>query len=179
MLELKSKSSKKKSSKIEKLKKKNEKLNKQANKIRVEMEYYKEKMESRTQCVYVYIQFKSMNGAKKFTNAINMNACKRFFAWCCNRNKYKRCGGRSFDRIKHKYIGNQWPNTVETVDPALILWKNLGIGKIDRCTRSLFTYILSFIIILLGFSVIVYTLNYEGNITVDETACGEDNITLE
>ena len=101
-----------------------------------------------------------MNGKLKFLEAMKSNKCKRCWAICCNRNCFKACGKGSYDAIKHKYMGKQWPKFVEVVEPPLIKWKNLGVGKIKRNGKILLTYILSFFIILLCFMAIVYIISF-------------------
>ena len=63
------------------------------------------------------------------------------------------------DEIAHKYISGKWPHIEAAPDPSLILWSNLGKGKIERCGRSTVSLILSIVLLLLGFATIIYLLN--------------------
>ena len=78
----------------------------------------------------------------------------------------------NYKDIEHKYIGGSWPKQRQTVEPDLIVWKNLGIGKIGRFGRALCTYMLSFFIILLGFSVIVLMISKKDSINKSSALCG-------
>lgn len=71
------------------------------------------------------------------------------------------CGTR--DDIEHKYIGGRWPVVEEAPDPTLIIWKNLGKGKIERCCRNIMILLFAFALVVLGFLTItkIYEVNDE------------------
>jgi len=64
-----------------------------------------------------------MNGKEKFLNALDINICKRGLMRC----------QKKHEAIEHKYIGGKWPKVDVAPDPSLIIWSNLGNGKIKRC----------------------------------------------
>ena len=72
--------------------------------------------------------------------------------WCCC-----RCGSCCDDPnlLRSKYLGARWPRVSEAPDPSLIIWKNLGKGKIERCCRNVTIFVAAFILLTLGFWVIV------------------------
>ena len=111
-----------------------------AKNILADLKQLKEKRQG--QCVYSYIQFQSMNGKQKFMKAMSVGRCRRFFT----------CGDRSL-RIRH--LGNRWPVVSDAPDPTLIIWKNLGKGKIERCCRNLTILLMAFLLLALGFWCIV------------------------
>lgn len=76
--------------------------------------------------------------------------CKR----CCIRS----CGlcGKKED-IEHKYLAGYWPQPKTAPDPSLILWENLGVGRLNRFCRQVFVYILSFLIVSGSFAAIIYS----------------------
>ena len=115
---------------------------------------------------YAYIQFQSMNGKNKFIKAMDINCCKR----CCLRCQKKH------DEIAHKYIAGKWPTVHEAPDPTLILWENLGKGRIEKCGRSTLSNVLAFILLLIGFMSIIYLLNVQAQYKIDVTSCGEQTI---
>ena len=71
------------------------------------------------------------------------------------------CGHR--DDIEYKYIGGRWPVLEEAPDPTLIIWKNLGKGKIERCCRNVLIFLMAFALVILGFLTItkIYEVNDE------------------
>ena len=82
---------------------------------------------------------------------MQINRCRRCCLRCC-------C---QYDKIKHKYLGDKWPRAItDAVDPSLIEWKNLGQGKIERCSRTACIWFLSIILIICGFTLIIYMLEY-------------------
>ena len=68
---------------------------------------------------------------------------------------------------------------MRAVDPSLILWKNLGVGKIERFVRALFVYLLSFFIILLGFVSILYMLRYQERVYTYSEECRDTSYTYQ
>jgi hypothetical protein len=56
----------------------------------------------------------------------------------------------------YKLIGGRYPQVENAPDPTLIIWKNLGVGKINRCCRASLNYFLSAVIIAIGFAIIIY-----------------------
>ena len=83
-----------------------------------------------------------MNGKKKFLKAMDVGTCKRLCP----------CGDKS---LKAKYLGNRWPAVSEAPDPTLIIWKNLGKGKIERCCRNLTIFLAAITLLAVGFVAIV------------------------
>ena len=146
-------------SKIDKNADEIKKLQTEAVKMLEKVKQYKERKSG--QCVYAYIQFDSMNGKEKFLRAYKIGAVRRCVL---------KCEGRK-DEISHKYLGKpkgccscgtgEWPELKGATDPSLIQWKNLGIGKIERCFRTFAVYVASIIFIVLGFIVIVLLLNWQ------------------
>lgn len=55
-------------------------------------------------------------------------------------------------------MGGKWPKITEAPDPSLIMWANLGKGKIERCAKSTVSNVLALILLLIGFFSIVYLL---------------------
>ena len=117
-------------------------------------------------CRYVYVQFQSMKGKDKFVKAMDINPCKRMVMRC----------KKQHDAIAHKYIGGRWPVVQEAPDPTLIIWKNLGNGKIKRCGLSTMSNILALILLLVGFLTIVYLLALQADVKLDIETCGEVEI---
>ena len=89
---------------------------------------------------------------------------------CCRR-MWMRCQKKD-DQILHKYLSGKWPQVESAPDPSLILWSNLGKGKIERCGRNSLSLILSMILLLLGFAAIIYLLNVQDQYKSD-IVCGE------
>lgn len=58
------------------------------------------------------------------------------------------------DDIEHKYLQNRWPVVKVAPHPTLIIWKNLGYGKINRCTRSVIVSLITIFLMILGFWII-------------------------
>ena len=110
-----------------------------------------------------------MNGREKFLNAMNISCWKR-----CR----LRCSSK-IDTIEHKYMGGEWPDVVPATDPTLILWHNLGKGKIARCGRGTISIIFSILVLLGGFLLIVFIMNEQKKISVDLTECGEKKVSFE
>ena len=102
---------------------------------------------------------------------MNINKCKR----CCLRCWCQR------KKIEHKYIGGKWPVINEAINPSLIEWKNLGLGKINRCMRTTLVWIISAVLIFLGFYVLIWILDYKethaGQVTQED--CGDNRYTFE
>lgn len=90
-----------------------------------------------------------MNGLQKFIDSFNVGPCRR----CCIM-KCGCCGKRS--DIEHKYLGSSWPRVQVAPDPSLIIWKNLGIGKISRCARNVAISGIALFIMILGFYMITF-----------------------
>ena len=123
-----------------KLQKKIDLKQQQAKQILADLKKLKERRQA--QCVYSYIQFQSMNGKQKFLKAMDVGKCKR----------YCPCGDK---RLKNKYLGKRWPAVSEAPDPTLIIWKNLGKGKIERCCRNLTIFLAAIVLLAVGFLAIV------------------------
>lgn len=96
----------------------------------------------------------SMNGKKKFLNALD----KRRLG-CCNRCLVNCWCQHRVEEIHHKLIGGAYPEVMPAPNPTLIMWQNLGVGRISQCCRALLVYFLSALIISIGFAVIIY-FNY-------------------
>ena len=107
-----------------------------------------------------------MNGKDKFIKALNINCCKRCILRCQKKQ----------DVIAHKYIAGKWPSVLKASDPTLILWENLGKGRIERCGRSTLSNVLAFILLFIGFMSIIYLLNIQAQYKIDVTSCGEKTI---
>ena len=118
-------------------------------------------------CRYAYVQFQSMNGKKKFIEAMDVNGCKRCIMKCRKKD----------DVIAHKYLGGHWPSVTSAPDPSLILWANLGKGKIDRCGRSTLANIVAFILLLIGFVVVIALLNVRDDYKLNLSNCGDIEIS--
>lgn len=89
-----------------------------------------------------FIQFKSMNGLRKFQDAMNFNKLKRGFYICICKKK----------KLTHKYLnGTIWPKILPSPEPSLILWENLGAGKFGIFVRRVFVSLFSLLLILFGF----------------------------
>ena len=84
-----------------------------------------------------------MNGKEKFLDSLKVGACRRCCILYCNR------GGKR-DEIEHKYLAGRWPRVQVAPDPTLIIWKNLGIGKIERFFRNLTIYIIALCLVVAG-----------------------------
>ena len=99
----------------------------------------------------VFIQFQSMNSKSKFTKALNINICKRAFLICiCRKN-----------RIAHKYLnGNIWPKIYAAPEPTLIIWDNIGVGKLQHYLRILLVNLISLLVLVCGFFCISYGKQY-------------------
>ena len=115
---------------------------------------------------YAYVQFQSMNGKDKFIKALDINCCKRCILRCQKKQ----------DVIAHKYLAGKWPTVLEAPDPTLILWENLGKGRIEKCGRSTISNVLAFLLLMVGFISIIYLMNVRAQYTFDVTACGEKTI---
>ena len=111
------------------------------------------KAKSQAQCVYSYLQFQSMNGKEKFLKAMQIGACRRFWTQRCPCRSGPRCGDP--DLLRSRYLGGRWPRVEEAPDPSLIIWKNLGKGKIERCCRNVTIFLAAFGLLTLGFWAIV------------------------
>ena len=79
---------------------------------------------------------------------MNVNKCRRCIIHC----------KKDHDKIAHKYLGEKWPKVSSAPDPSLIVWENLGKGKIDRCGLSSLTNILAFILLVGGFTLLLWIL---------------------
>ena len=119
-----------------------------------------------------------MNGKEKFQRAFKIGAIRR----CA-----LRCEGRN-DLLKHKYLGapqgrcncgvGKWPKVLDAPDPTLIQWKNLGIGKIERCFRTFAVYVTSGLILFIGFLIIIKMLQFQDEYKQDSfIACGNLEIS--
>ena len=76
-------------------------------------------------------------------------------------------------------MGGEWPDIEPATDPTLILWHNLGKGKIARCGRGTISIIFSILVLLGGFLLIVFIMNEQKKISVDLTECGEKKVSFE
>ena len=80
----------------------------------------------RSQAVYVYITFQSMNGKQKFMQELNRSECSKFLI------RRVLCRGKQHE---HKFLGGHWPNCKTAEDPTLIVWKNLGVSRFSIWVR--------------------------------------------
>ena len=122
-----------------------------------------------TDARYAYVQFQSMNGKQKFLKAMDIGCWKRCRLRCSNK----------LGPIEHKYIAGDWPDVESATDPTLILWQNLGKGKISRCGRGTISIIFSILLLLGGFLLIVLIMNEQKAISVDTTECGEKKVSFD
>jgi len=60
-----------------------------------------------------------------------------------------------FKSIEHKFIGGVWPQPEIAPDPSLVIWPNLGVGKLSRMFRSFIVYLISLGIIGVSFLFII------------------------
>lgn len=132
----------------------------------------KYKDEHKNNVVYTYIQFHSMNGKQKFMDSLNRSKLS------CKHRCMLSCGcQRRVKELEHKLIGGMYPEVADAPDPTLILWSNLGVGKVNRCCRASANYLFSVLIIAIGFVIIIYIGNLRDK-RVDSswspTACGSD-----
>jgi len=63
-------------------------------------------------------------------------------------------------------------------DPSLILWPNLGKGKIERCGRATFSYIFAMLLLIFGFLLVVYLMDVKAQSEINTSQCGELEISL-
>lgn len=69
---------------------------------------------------------------------------------------------------------------MESTDPSLILWKNLGYGSIHRCILATITLTLSFILLSCGFVIIVVLIVYKNSYAqANQIECGNQIIKKE
>ena len=68
------------------------------------------------------------------------------------------CGDKA--EIEHKYLANRWPTVREAPHPSLIIWKNLGIGRINRCARSVVVAFITIVLMITGFWFISLIFDY-------------------
>lgn len=126
--------------------------------------------------VYTFITFNSMNGKKKFLRALDKNNLT-----CWNRSKV-RCGcEKDIPELKDKLIGGTYPEILDAPNPTLILWPNLGVGKMSQCCRALAIYLASIVIIALGFVAIIYVSQLKSNQEKNAwqpTSCGNKDFSL-
>ena len=108
--------------------------------------------------VYAFLQFQSMNGKRKFIEAMNVNCCKRN---CYN---YCICLRHRRSEVDYKFLGNRWPTVTDAPDPSQIIWTNLGIDSCNRCIRGFFIYVVLFAIVVCGFIGIVFAYNYQNSL---------------
>jgi len=62
-----------------------------------------------------------MHGKNKFIDNMKVSSVKR----CC----IQKFGDKSL--IDYKYLGTNWPMVEDAPDPTVILWENLGYGKLS------------------------------------------------
>ena len=111
-----------------------------------------------------------MNGKKKFLEAMNIGCCKRCTKMCSNKH----------DEIMHKYLGGRWPEVKEATHPSLILWKNLGYGKIDRCLHSCYVSFFALLLMIGGFSIVIALIFYKNSYSATSAIdCGNTEYTID
>ena len=93
-----------------------------------------------------------MNGKTKFLKAMQVSRCRRCLTRCCG--GCSACCG-DVQQLRNRYLGGRWPRVSEAPDPSLIIWKNLGKGKIERCCRNVTIFLAAFALLSLGFWAIV------------------------
>ena len=130
--------------------------------------------QTKPKAVYVYIQFVSMNAREKFLRAIEVSEWQRVWYRCFKKSKYSE--------LKHKYIGGRWPEVKVAPDPSLIQWKNLGVEKTSRVLRGIAVYFLSFMILFLAFSLVIFAIQFSNDYKTSswkESDCGQVVVTRE
>jgi hypothetical protein len=78
-------------------------------------------------------------------------------------------------------MGGKWPVIDEAINPSLIEWKNLGIGKINRCVRTSIVWIISIVLICFGFYALIWILDFKETQTeqVTQEDCGDNRYTFD
>ena len=104
-----------------------------------------------------------MLGKQKFKAAMDLNKCRR----CC-----LICRGRRVE-IGHKYMGGKWPKVREPTDPSLILWRNLGKGRVEQFFNQAGTMVLVLLLLAAGFSSIVGLFYLKDQYPNETAHCGE------
>lgn len=89
-----------------------------------------------------FIQFQSMNGVRKFREAMSMSIALRFwYIVTCRRSK-----------IEHKYLNAKiWPELHKAPEPSQIIWSNLGCGPFNRFVRVTIVNLISVAVLASGF----------------------------
>lgn len=94
----------------------------------------------------VYLTARNQNIARLFYRIYSKSKCDRFWIICCCQ-KYK---------IKHLYYKNNWLNLKFARDePSNIKWQNVAYSSCLRFLRSAFSYLISFILIIVSFAIII------------------------
>lgn len=82
---------------------------------------------------------------------MDINSCQRWWLRCKKKD----------ETIAHKYLGGKWPKVMTAPDPSLIMWENLGKGKIDRCGLGSLTNVMAALLLLIGFFIVVFLLEQQ------------------
>jgi len=56
--------------------------------------------------------------------------------------------------------GNIWPTIYAAPEPTLIIWNNIGVGKLNHYLRILLVNLISLLILVFGFMAISYGKQY-------------------
>ena len=73
-------------------------------------------------------------------------------------------------------IGERWPRVKDAPHPTNITWNNLGFSLGDRILRTGGVFLLSIVISLMGFAIVVFLIDWQGNLSSSEQ-CGGVNYT--
>ena len=130
-------------------------------------ELSKEVLEGDVKCAYV--TFRSMEGAARFINAYQMRPLSRLIL------KLRCCFCFDTNQYNEKLFHGRWLFVSEAIDPALIMWENLGISQKARCCRILFKTIISAILVMMTTAFILYVKIYESNLNASQVTC-DDNV---
>lgn len=88
------------------------------------------------------------------------------------------CKGQQ-ETIEHKYLGGIWPKVAVAPDPSLIIWANLGKGRIEKCGRMTCSYVIAMILLIGGFLAVVELMQIKKDSEINTSICGDLSITKE
>lgn len=94
----------------------------------------------------ILITFLETKYSKFIFNSYNKSKCTRCcYIFCCK-----------YDKIKRFYFKNSWLEIQKNPDnPSNIKWQNMLVSPCNKCCSKSFSIILSFLLILIGFGIIV------------------------
>ena len=120
-------------------------------------------------CRYAFIQFQSMNGQKKFLEAMEISVWKKIKLMCCRVEK----------KNTHKLIGGKWPEVKYADEPSLINWANLGKTRIQQMGRKAASWTTAILLLLLGFVILIWLNGIKDQYNSNSELCGQRRVTLE